>query len=304
MTRYPWFDVMRLVAASFLLLLAHAGAAASPAPTLGALANATYPGLFDDPVTLRHGRWTGAPYVDGAASRPGVTLLPGLRIAGDLDADGAPEAVVMLVVSTGGTGTFKHIAVASKTVNDDVTVRAVASLGDRVRVRYARIESGELLIDTIEVGEGDAACCPGTKRLRRWRLVDDTLREATLTETGRLGPGDLGGGITWHLTHFDHDTRVRSVVSPTLVYEDGRIVGFAGCNRYFGPVTAGRAPGELTIGPLGTTRKTCAPQPMDVESEFLRLLAGTENFTFLGGRLALGYRDGERAGQLLFVAGD
>jgi heat shock protein HslJ len=253
---------------------------------------------------LRHGRWEGPPYVAGGASRPGVTLVPGLRITGDLDGDGAPEAVVMLASSGGGSGTFNHVAAASRLANGNVKVRGVAPLGDRVQIRYARIVSGELLIDTVEAGEGDAACCPGTKRLRRWRLTGDTLQEGPVTETGRLGVEDLGGGITWHLSHLDREQTVRAAAPPTLSYASGELSGFAGCNRYFGSVTEGDAPGEISIAPIGITRKACAPDAMTLESEFLRRLGAAEKISFLAGRLALAYRDGDRAGLLMFVAGE
>jgi hypothetical protein len=237
--------------------------AAPPPPVLGALANATYPGIEDHPVTLHDGIWEGEPYVEGGASRPRVVLVPGFRVVGDLDGDGASEAVVMLA------GNFKHLAVASRAENGDATVRAVAPLGDRVQVRYARIESGELLIDTVEVGDGDAACCPGTKRLRRWRWSADTLDEGPVTETGRLGPEDLGGGITWRLTHLDRDVAIGTYNPPTLVYDQGKVAGFAGCNRYFGSVAEGEFPGGLETGPLGTTRRACDPDAMALESDYI-----------------------------------
>ncbi|RLA31348.1 MAG: hypothetical protein DRR03_09755, partial [Gammaproteobacteria bacterium] len=148
--------------------------AMTPPPALGAMANATYPGIMDAPVTLHDGKWEGKPYSEGGASRPRITLVSGFRVAGDLDGDGVPEAVVLLAASTGGSGTFSHLAAVSH-AGAGVAVRAVALLGDRVQVRYARIEDGELVIDTVEAGEEDAACCPGEKRQRRWRLVGDVL---------------------------------------------------------------------------------------------------------------------------------
>ena len=278
--------------------------AATGAPPLGALANATYAGLVEQPVTLRDGVWEGEPYVPGGASRPRVMLVPGFRITGDLDDNGDPETVVLLAVSSGGSGNFSHLAVAGWDEAGRARVLAVAPLGDRVQVRYARIEGGELRIDTVEAGEGDGACCPGEKRMRHWRLVDDTLEEGEAITTGRLGPDDLGGGITWSLTHLDRDTRVPVSGAPTLNYAEGKLAGFAGCNRYFGSVEAGEGPGEVKIGPLGTTRKACAPAAMELESDFLRRLGAVEKFMFRTGRLVLSYRDGEGSGGLLFRAGE
>jgi hypothetical protein len=85
-----------------------AGGSALGAPTLLELRNATYAGLEDlaVPVTLEERRWEGEPFEPGAASRPSVVLAPGFRLTGDLDGDGAEEAVVVLAQSSGGSGTW------------------------------------------------------------------------------------------------------------------------------------------------------------------------------------------------------
>ncbi len=300
--RHPVQRALAPLLAAMLAAFVGAVHAATVAPPLGALANATYVGVVDQPVTLRDGVWEGEPFAPGGASRPRVELAPGFRITGDLDGDGEPEAVVLLAVSGGGSGTFGYVAVAGWGAGRTAQVRAVAPLGDRVQIRYARIADGELLIDTVEAGEGDGACCPGDKRTRRWRLTTDGLAEGAAVTTGRLGPDDLGGGVTWRLTHLDRDRRVTASPAPTLGYADGRLAGFARCNRFFGTVAAGEAPGEVKIGPLGATRKACAPEAMALESDFLRHLEAAGRFGFLGGQLVMGYRDGERHGQLRFVA--
>ena len=66
------------------------------APTLEERKNAACVGLRDlaGPVTLKDGRWEGEPFEPGAASRPTLSLAPGFRLTGDIDGDGAEEAVV------------------------------------------------------------------------------------------------------------------------------------------------------------------------------------------------------------------
>jgi heat shock protein HslJ len=283
----------RFVIAIVVFLWHGTSVAMTPPPALGAMANATYPGIMEVPVTLHDGTWEGKPYSEGGASRPRVTLVSGFRVAGDLDGDGMPEAVVLLAASTGGSGTFSHLAAVSH-AGTGVTVRGVALLGDRVQVRYARIEDGELVIDTIEAGEGDAACCPGEKRQRLWRLAGDVLEEQPVEALGRTGPDDLGGGITWRLTHLARNDQVKTATPPTLSYEEGKLAGFAGCNRYFGAVVAGDGPGELKLGPFGATRMACDADDMTLESTFLRRLESAQKFSFIGGQLALTYREGER----------
>ena len=61
-----------------------AGGAAGPAPGAAGIAPeslqaATYRGILDDPVTLADGRYEGAPFVAGAATRPVVRLVPGMN---------------------------------------------------------------------------------------------------------------------------------------------------------------------------------------------------------------------------------
>lgn len=282
----------------FLASLASPVRAEVPAPPLGALANLTYPGIEEAPVTLHDGTWEGAPFVAGGASRPRVTLVPGFRVTGDLDGDGAPEAVVLLAESSGGSGTFSHVAVVSA----GPVVRGVAPVGDRVQLRYARVEQGRLVIDTVEAGEGDAACCPGELRQRRWRLGDAGLQELPAETLGRLGPESLGGGLTWRLVELDPATRVPAQGAPTLTYENGQLAGFAGCNRYFGAVEPDAVPGSVKFGPLGSTRRLCEEEANALESAFLGRLAAVEKIGFLAGQLVLTWRDGERTGSLRFVA--
>ena len=60
---------------------------ATAPPSLDDVRNTTVVGLFDDPVTLRDGRWEGEPYVAGGASRPSAGVIGDLSVAGDLDGD-------------------------------------------------------------------------------------------------------------------------------------------------------------------------------------------------------------------------
>jgi putative lipoprotein len=55
----------------------------------------------------------------------------------------------------------------------------------------------------------------------------------------------------------------------TIVLDQGRVTGSAGCNRYFGTVAA-QAPLFLA---LGTTRMACDPALMALEDRFLAALA-------------------------------
>lgn len=76
---------------------------------------------------------------------------------------------------------------------------------------------------------------------------------------------------------------------------DGDLTGNAGCNQYFGDVTA--ADGNITIGMIGTTDVFCAEPPgvMVQESEYLAALASAATYDLLGNQLYLRTADDQLA---------
>jgi heat shock protein HslJ len=272
------------------------------APTLEELRRATYHGLedLDGPVTLAEGGWEGEPFAPGAASRPTVSLAPGFRVTGDLDGDGADEAVVVLAQSSGGSGTFNSLAVVQRTAGGLENV-ATTALGDRVDIRSARIEGGTLLVSVVRAGEGDAMCCPGELAELGWTLSGSTLEPvAGSGPTGRLSPDTLAG-TEWVLRAWDVDDAAPADPEVTLAYADGRLAGTSGCNRYFAPVTAGELPGDLSLGPAAGTMMAC-PEPQGaVEQRFLKQLAAARKFGFWLGQLQVTYeKDDGAIGMMLF----
>jgi hypothetical protein len=118
-------------------------------------------GLFDDPVTLRDGRWEGEPYVAGGASRPTAGVIDDL-----------------LWSATGGSGTRNHVAVFTHNGTGVSSVSA-ALIGDRVKLREARIVQGRIEIDVVQHGPDDAMCCPSVDATRVWLYDGEQLRETT-----------------------------------------------------------------------------------------------------------------------------
>ncbi len=88
---------------------------APAAPTLEELANATYKGVYDEPIKLEDGVYEGAPFVEGGASRPRVELVRAVRMTGDLNGDGHEESVVFLSENSGGSGVQLYVAVVGRT---------------------------------------------------------------------------------------------------------------------------------------------------------------------------------------------
>ncbi len=264
--------------------------------SLAALKNVSYSGLRAAParVSLIDGRWEGAPYVDGGASRPSVHFVGDLYRIGRLADSAADAAVVFLSESSGGSGTVVYLAVVEKR-NGVLINTATAALGDRVQVRDVRIENGTIAVDVLQAGPQDAACCPGELATRHWRLNATGIVESeTPDRTGRLSL-DVIAGAAWKLRAWDVDEPAPDEPEITLSYDSGRLVGSAGCNRYFASVEAGDRPGGLHLGPSGSTRMICPEAIMAIEQRFLHQLNGATTFSFMAGQLAVSFSmDGKR----------
>jgi heat shock protein HslJ len=87
-----------------------------------------------------------------------------------------------------------------------------------------------------------------------------------------------GAGVDLPLTK---EIEITAVFTP-----DGQVVGSGGCNRYFSAVQLG-APGELALGPVGSTMMACPEMAMALEQQYLRALQGARRYRLAGDRLEL-----------------
>lgn len=255
------------------------------APTLEEMAEATYAGIFEEPVTLTDGRWEGSPFVEGGSSRPSAGLVEDFILTGDLNGDGREDAVVLLWESSGGSGTRSYLAAMGR-ANGAVVNLGTDLVGDRVQVKEGFITGLQITLDLIQAGPGDAACCPSQKAVVGWRLSDATLSRTETEITGTLSLEDLEGP-DWVLTAIGWDTPVPEGPRATIRFEGDRVMGNGGCNGFFGTVTS-EAPGRLAFSAMGTTMMACAEATMDVETRFLRTLAEGSSYSFVAGRLVIG----------------
>jgi len=278
-------------------------AGGAPAPSWDELRDATFRGIGEaaQPVTLAGGRWEGEPWVKGGAARPSVALIENVYLSGDLDGDGEGEAVVMLGGCSGGSGFNSYLSVMGRRGGRPGNL-GTALLGDRVQIRGARIDGQRILVDLVQAGPSDAACCPGDLVSRRFALSGDGLIEPVpATTTGRLALAAFAGR-EWLLRAWNVGEAAPDVPPVTLTLEDGRIAGNAGCNSYFATATDGENPGAIVIGPIGSTRKICEPPLTDVEDRYLRQLSHVTRYGFMFGRLTLTYQIDAGAGAMLFEA--
>jgi uncharacterized membrane protein len=190
-------------AISYLIIVAAvsgcAGGNPGPAPdaaviTAESLQAATYRGILDDPVTLEDGRYEGAPFVPGAASRPVLRLVPGMTAMGDLTGDGLDEAAVVLAHNAGGSGVFIYLGVVQATPRGPDNI-ATVRLGDRVKVIAVGIEDSKIRVQLVEHAPDDPMCCPTRQAEREWLLEGDELVEIERARGPQVGR--IRGHLVW-----------------------------------------------------------------------------------------------------------
>lgn len=269
------------------------------APTLAELRNATYHGIegLPGPVTLRDGSWEGDPLVDGGAARPRLYYARDFHVTGDIDGDGGDDALALLGYNAGGSGELAYLAVVRRE-NGAADCLATGLLGDRVKVRDARIADGRVYVDVLQAGEGDAMCCPAALVTRVWQLTPDGFIEVRATPTGRLALSALGG-VEWVLKWWSWEEAAPAVPEVTVSFYDNRVAGSAGCNRYLATVRGGESPGAVTVTAPIATLMACPEPAGAIEGRFLAQLAAVKRYSFSAGMLALEFeRDGAPATML------
>jgi hypothetical protein len=123
--------------------------AASPVLNWHALGNLTYslPSAPGGSVKLVNGAYS-APIAEGSATKFEVQLAP-VAMMGDMTGGGLPDAAVVLVSKSGGSGTFYDLTVV---LNINAVLKPVrpVHLGDRIAVRAIGIDKQTLkvVIDT------------------------------------------------------------------------------------------------------------------------------------------------------------
>jgi heat shock protein HslJ len=95
---------------------------------------------------------------------------------------------------------------------------------------------------------------------------------------------DLLEGIPWVLAS-GLDVEGWEEAAPSATFEDGRVAGSTGCNRYTGPYTLGG--GSLALGPLAQTMMACLPPRDAVERAYVAALERVAGWLCEDGELAL-----------------
>lgn len=123
-----------------------------PATDSVALANAAYPGL-----------WGGGRYQlrNGIDRRPDAPLSVALAayVAGDLNGDTVPDALVVLAANTGGMGVYYHLVGVLGTPTRTMWA-GFETLGDRPVIDSLIVRDRRALLWLKTQGDDDPTCCP------------------------------------------------------------------------------------------------------------------------------------------------
>jgi hypothetical protein len=144
----------------------------TPAPvralTLAALSNAEYHSPDWGTFRLTNGLYERPPLNPGEASSAYTTRLLEPVAFGDLNGDGAQDAVVGLGTQSGGTGHFVELAAV---LNRDGSPQNADTLplGDRVVIEQASIQDGIITLNMRVHGPNDGLCCPS--QLETWQFL-------------------------------------------------------------------------------------------------------------------------------------
>jgi len=148
----------------------------TPALTADQLKN----GQFDLPGadnTLRSVQFTNGQFVSGSdpAQVGYVSIVMADPIVfGDLDRDGAIDAVVIIAENYGGTGVFTSLAVFLNRGGLPVYT-ASHFIDDRAMINGFTVANSEIFLDATVHGVNDPGCCPALPTKRTLRLWDNRL---------------------------------------------------------------------------------------------------------------------------------
>ena len=151
-------------------------AGAVPPLTAALVANATYlsANLPGGKATLKDGGFEQS--TGSGATQKVVSRIVGPIATGDLNGDGAADAVIILATNTGGTGTFIELHAV---LNDGGKPQdaARADLGDRVFLKSLAIDpAGAIVVRMLTQGPKDPMCCPSEEVTQTYKLDGNALK--------------------------------------------------------------------------------------------------------------------------------
>ncbi|MYB43288.1 MAG: hypothetical protein F4X76_14150 [Chloroflexi bacterium] len=108
-----------------------------------------------------------------------VVIRLGKWSLGDLDGQGALDAVAITVENPGGSGTFRYLH-ALVNEGDDLRDAGVAFLGDRIRIEGVSVHAGLITVAMLDRRPDEPYAAPPTVPvIRQFRLQDAELTEVS-----------------------------------------------------------------------------------------------------------------------------
>ena len=263
-----------------------------------ALKNATYSGIYEEPVTLTDGLYEG-----GEAGDLRLHYKDNDTLFGDLDGDGVDDAVVFLQDSGGGTAAFIYVAAQLNQDGQPVDAGAVM-VDDRVQFKAAAIEDGQVNVEVTTRGPGDADCCASYLTHKTYALQEGKLAETSSgdAEPVRVSAAELDG-TSWRLVELGENEPVADDVEITIAFAGDQLSGKGGCNNYNGSFTLDDVnPFAIAIGPLASTRMLCPDPAGSLESAYFDALGQASLWGYDFGNLVISYGSGEGRKLLRFTA--
>jgi len=266
-------------------------------PTLEQVKAATVSGVFEQAITFSEGRYEGEPFAPDAASRPTALIWEPTFHTADLDGVIGNEAIAMLSSNSGGSGEFVHLSVFG--IRDGAFANlATVPVGDRVKLQSLWLERGKVIMDVIEAGPDDAACCPTQVARKTFGFDGGAFKQLSSEVRGVLALSMLSAN-EWTLVEIDGQPVSKDIDPPLIHFDAQKVRGFAGCNRFMATVQETK-PGQIDVGAAAAEKKACPPPQMELEDRFLKQLDAVSSYNFLAGQLGLFWQDGDRSGMLLF----
>lgn len=143
--------------------------------TLEQLRNAEYPSQWPSSGLARlvNGVYR-EPAARGSATEI-IVRATTLHAFGDLDGDGATDAVIALEGDPGGSGVFFDLVPVLNRGGQPLPL-APTALGDRVEIKSVSVSSdGSVSVQMLKHGPDDPQCCPTLDVVLRYRLEGDRL---------------------------------------------------------------------------------------------------------------------------------
>ncbi len=196
--------VLELLADGGTMTFAPTGTVDSTMPaTTGAdlvaiLGNLTYTGMLpDQAITLTDGTGT---YDDGSSGTPIVTLATNLIPTGNLDSDGALDAVAVLRDESAGSGTFYFLSAVLDVMNNPTPTEALM-IGDRIQIKSLLAEGASVFGEIIAAAESDPACCGTWLFNKVYALQDGRLAETSSEQISQISSTTIGGN--WNIVDLN-----------------------------------------------------------------------------------------------------